>query len=288
MSIIRVQKTEKFTTISNVHINDDRLSWKATAILTYLLSKPNDWTVYIKQLAKAKKDGIKAVYSGIKELKEFGYIEHVFIRGEDGKIQHGEYIVHEEPIEIETPVNTKPKPYAQNGNTVNGNTDNGTLLNTEGKLKIDDDKPAPPAAPDPTPEPKTETSSSFSESELVSLLATLMALVPEQYQKPSIEKIIDSGLKAHTEDYIKLAILYTISHSNGGTWQKFKAYLGKCIDHGWHDGWEPDTDETSRLDLEAVKAKFKQIPDTALKQLADAGNTVAIEELKRRKQSGSD
>ena len=49
-----------------------------------------------------------------------------------------------------------------------------------------------------------------------------------------------------------------------------------------------DTDETSRLDLEAVKAKFKHIPDTTLKQLADAGNTVAIEELKRRKQSGSD
>jgi len=159
-------------------------------------------------------------------------------------------------------------------------------LHTENDVRKPVKSDTPP--PDPTPEPKKEPSSSFSKSELIFLLATLMTLVPEQHQKPSVEKVIERGLKAHTEDYVKLAILYTISHSNGGTWQKFKAYLGKCIDHGWHNGWEPDTDETSRLDLEAVKAKFKHIPDTTLKQLADAGNTVAIEELKRRKQSGSD
>jgi len=286
MSIIRVQKTEKFTVISNVHINDDRLSWKATSILTYLLSKPNDWTVYVNQLAKAKKDGIKAVYSGIKELKAFGYIEHKFIHGEDGKIQHGEYIVHEEPIAVETPVNREPLPYTQKGDAVKGNADNGTLLKTNNKLKTDDDKtgPSPKVSPKVGPPPKQETgkdpSSSFSEFELISILAGLINLIPKQHQKPTVSETINKALIIHTEDYIRLAILYTITHSNGNTTQKFKAYLGKCIDLGWADGWEPD--QGGQVDKEAIRKRFQKMPDNNLKAFAETGNVWAIEELERR------
>ena len=287
MSIIRVQKNSNYSVISNVHINDERLSWKATAILTYLLSKPNDWTVYVKQLAGAKKDGIKAVYSGVKELKEYGYIEHRFIHGEDGKIQHGEYIVHEEPMIVETPVNPESEPYTQKGDTVKRDAVNGTLLNTEVKINTDDDKQPAPESANPGPQeqdPPKPSPSSLSGSQLIAVIASLMALIPERHQKRVVERTIGNGLKTHVEDYVRLAVLYSIANSNGGTVQKFKAFLGKCIDNHWHDGWEPDTDETSRLDLEAVKAKFKQIPDTTLKQLADVGNQLAIEELKRRKE----
>ena len=153
-----------------------------------------------------------------------------------------------------------------------------SLTDNDNVQPVKSDTPDPgPVEPDP-PEP----SSSFSKTQLITVLAELMSLVPEAFRNPSLEKTIEKGLKAHTEDYIKLAILYTIAKSNGETMQKFKAFLGKCIDNHWHDGWEPDTDETSRLDLEAVKAKFKQIPDTTLKQLAGVGNQLAIEELKRR------
>lgn len=276
MSIIRVQRKEKWTTVSNVHINDSRLSWKATAILTYLLSKPNDWTVYVKQLATAKKDGIKSVYSGIRELKELGYIEHIFIRDEDGKMKHGEYVVYEEPREIETPVNTYSEPYAQNGNTVNGNADNGTLLNTDyikdGFKENTDDVPAPPP-PDPKPiqkETPPKPSSSFSENDFIKTVATLMSLVPEKYQKPSVEKVIKKSLKEHTETYIRFAILYTISHSNGGTWQKFKAYLGKSIDNHYHDGWGPENLEGTQADIEAAK-KQQEEADRETRKLEEAG-----------------
>lgn len=281
MSIIRVQKNENYSIISNGHINDDRLSWKATAILTYLLSKPNDWTVYVKQLAKAKKDGIKAVYSGIKELKEFGYIEHKFIHGEDGKIQHGEYIVHEEPIDVETLFNREPEPYTQKGDTVKGNAENGTLLSTNSKINTDDDKQAPPN-PAPVISSKINQvipSSSFSKSKLVPLLATLLTLVPEQHQQQSVKKILQKGLSAHTEEYIRLAILYTAAHSNGDTTQKFKAYLGKCIDLGWADGWEPE----KQSDQTAIKNEFRKMTDDVLTMLAGAGNQFATDELARRK-----
>ena len=289
MSIIRVQRPEKYTTVSNVHINDDRLSWKATALLTYLLSKPNDWTVYIKQLAKAKKDGIKAVYSGIKELKECGYIEHVFIRGEDGKMHHGEYIVHEEPIAIGKPVNTDPEPYTQKGDTVNGNTDNGTLLNTEVKLNTDDDKTEPPP-PEPKDSPKvdpSEPSPSFSENDLIQVLASLMTLVPEALRKPSVEHVIKSALEVNTPDYIRAAIAYTIANSTGGTLPKFKAYLGRAIDLAWAVGWEPETDQATGPDLDAVREQFMKMTDQNLRFMASAGNRFAIAEIERRAGAGN-
>lgn len=158
-------------------------------------------------------------------------------------------------------------------------------INTKITSQNDDNVPAPPPESPPKVSPKVaiepqggESSSSFSENDLVSILATLMPLVPEQHQKPSVEKTIEKGLITHTEEYIRLAILYTIANSNGGTWQKFKAYLGKCIDNDWHNGWEPEAtpgDQGPSID-------FGKIPDSSLKQLADTGNQQAIAERERR------
>lgn len=139
-----------------------------------------------------------------------------------------------------------------------------------------------PASLPPEPvaqEPKKNSSSSFSKSELITVLATLMALIPEQHRKPSVEKTIEKGLCAHTEDYIRLAILYAISKSNGNTTTKLKAYLGKTIEKNWHDGWQPE----KQMNQAAIQKEFEQIPDKALKMLADAGNQFAIDEMVRRK-----
>lgn len=279
MSIIRVQKNSNYSVISNVHINDGRLSWKATSILTYLLSKPNDWTVYVNQLAKAKKDGIKAVYSGIRELKEFGYIEHKFVHGEDGKIIHGEYVVREEPMAVETTVKPESLPYTQKGDTVKSNADNGTLLKTNNKINTDDDKTGPPPPTVTEPKEKEESpSSSFSEIQLLSIIATLMAFVPEQHRKPAVKKTVEKALKFHSEDYVMSAIAYSVANSNGGTTQKFRAYLGKTIEHGWADGWEPD----KAPDQSAIKKEFSYMPDAVLRMLSSAGNQFAMAELKTR------
>lgn len=153
-------------------------------------------------------------------------------------------------------------------------------INTETTSK-DYDNIQVPAPPDPKPMQKQEkkSSSSFSESQLITILAELMALIPEQHQKPSVKATITKALNAHSEDYVRLAILYTIAYSNGETWQKFKSYLGKCIENHWHDGWEPDIEKVVN---ESIRQGFMAMPDKALKQLSDAGNIVAIEEMKRR------
>lgn len=124
---------------------------------------------------------------------------------------------------------------------------------------------------------------SFSENDFIKTIAELMALVPEQYAKPSVEKAIEKGLKAHTGEYIRLAILYTISHSNGGTLQKFKAFLGKCIDNGWADGWDPDV---YPVDDEKKKQAFlesrRHMPNDILKADAENGCEFSVQVLIER------
>jgi len=71
-------------------------------------------------------------------------------------------------------------------------------------------------------------------------------------------------------------------YSNGGSWQKLKAYLGKCIDNGWADGREPDLDQGSQVDIAAVKEQFRRMKTENLKFWADAGNQFTVAELKRR------
>ena len=154
-------------------------------------------------------------------------------------------------------------------------------IDTENTSINYDNVPAPPPTVTEPKENEERPSSSFSEIQLLSIIATLMGLVPEQHRKPSIEKAIERGLKANGEDYIRAAIFYTVYNSNGGTTQKFRAYLGKCIENHWHAGWAPD----KAPDQSAIKKEFASMPDEVLRMLADAGNQIAADELRKRADS---
>jgi len=93
------RKINNFVMLDKTFINDDRLSWKAKGMLTYLFSKPDDWHVRPKDLAKKAKDGLDAVYSGLKELIQTGYIVREQIR-EKGKIVEWIYNVYETPVGV--------------------------------------------------------------------------------------------------------------------------------------------------------------------------------------------
>ena len=109
-----------------------------------------------------------------------------------------------------------------------------------------------------------------------------MAFVPEQHRKPAVKNTVKKALKFHSEDYIRAAIAYTVANSNGNTVQKFKANLGKCIDNGWAEGWEPN--QGNQIDKEATRERFRRMSDKDLKFLAGdgTGNLWAVEELKHR------
>jgi predicted transcriptional regulator len=146
MSTIRRQnRTRNFTTVDNTGINDTRLSWKAKGLLVYLLSKPDDWQVYVSQLKTASKDGRDSTANGLEELVKFGYVKKEEKRAENGQFGY-DYEVYEQPIKVEKGNTDTDKPLrkTRNGKTVTENTE---LLNTERpsteKLKTDRENTLP-------------------------------------------------------------------------------------------------------------------------------------------------
>lgn len=67
-------KKDNFTIIDNNLILDNSISWKAKSILIYMLSRPKGWIYNAAEISKHSKDGINAVYSGLKELVKAKYV----------------------------------------------------------------------------------------------------------------------------------------------------------------------------------------------------------------------
>lgn len=97
--IIRIQKKRNnFVMLDKGFLEDNRLSYKAKGILAYLLSKPDNWKVIIKDLINHSSDGKKAIYSGLRELKQHGYYRKMPIRNEKGqRIIYWESVIFECP-----------------------------------------------------------------------------------------------------------------------------------------------------------------------------------------------
>lgn len=121
MKKIVVKKKTDYTVISNVFLRDENLSLKSKGLLAYVMSLPNDWVLYVSELANHHKDGISAIYSSFKELIELGYVRRKRERI-DGKLAGVEYIISETPILLNQDLETL--------NLENLNQENQTLLNT--------------------------------------------------------------------------------------------------------------------------------------------------------------
>ena len=106
MGVYRNKKEDNFTVLDNNTLQDDNLSWKARGILVYLLSLPTDWEVKTGEIKRHASDGITSLRSGIKELKEAGYIVYRKYKNDEGKFVH-EYEVYETP-QSENPDLEKP------------------------------------------------------------------------------------------------------------------------------------------------------------------------------------
>lgn len=72
-----VEEIKGSTEISNEIIDDGDISFNATGILAYLLSKPDGWVFSIDRIAEAKGDVRSSIQAGIDELEEKGYLLRV-------------------------------------------------------------------------------------------------------------------------------------------------------------------------------------------------------------------
>lgn len=142
-NIIRVEKNHDYTIINNTSLYDERLSWKAKAIHVFMLSKPDDWTFYNEEMVKWAKDGLDSFSSGLKELKQFGYVKKEKRRGKNGKFEWVT-VVYEVPQKnvkpssekpcMEEPCTEKPsmeKPHMDNPSMEKPFVENPELLSTD-------------------------------------------------------------------------------------------------------------------------------------------------------------
>ena len=89
-------KKKPFVQIDKKTVEDKNLSWKARGLLIFLLSRPDNWKIYLKQLEKeSKKDGRDSLRSGLKELEERGYLVKEQLKDKKGRFQGYRYLVFE-------------------------------------------------------------------------------------------------------------------------------------------------------------------------------------------------
>ena len=109
----RVDQETDYTIVSNHILRDNTLSWRARGLFIYILSKPETWKVYTKDLINQATEGKYAMYKAMKELVEAGYIERSQIV-EDGKFGNLIYKVYQIPC--------SKKPYPKKQHTENQST----------------------------------------------------------------------------------------------------------------------------------------------------------------------
>lgn len=88
---------DNFTSVANEAVRDSSLSFKARGILVYLMSHSDGWQINVSYLAKSGNCGRDAVLSGLKELREAGYLEMTKVRNERGQLSNWEYSVSDYP-----------------------------------------------------------------------------------------------------------------------------------------------------------------------------------------------
>jgi hypothetical protein len=97
-NIIRVEhnKDNPYVIMNKGFFEDRNLSGKAKGILGYLLTKPDNWKVFISDLMNHFKDGETSIRAGLNELKKFNYMQR-YPAYENKKISYWETVVYESP-----------------------------------------------------------------------------------------------------------------------------------------------------------------------------------------------
>lgn len=96
MTTLRTKKNKNYSVLSNVALNDERLSFRARGIFAYLMSKPDNWRVRSDVLAKSATEGRDAIRTALNELEQYGYLQRE--TGRDAKGQwFTETVLVEEP-----------------------------------------------------------------------------------------------------------------------------------------------------------------------------------------------
>jgi hypothetical protein len=131
MTIITRKRADQYAIIPNAVASDDRLTFEERGVLVYLLAKPHDWNVSVKNLQNQGGIGRDKVYRILQKLEEVGYLKREQTKSADGRFGAYNYTVHDDAVPESLPL---PRPENQEagaplpekpvtGNPLNGESD---------------------------------------------------------------------------------------------------------------------------------------------------------------------
>ena len=121
MSVFKIEKNKNYTVMSNYHLQDKNLTYKAKGLLSFMLSLPEDWDYSMAGLVKISKENIKSIRTGLQEIEDNKYLVRTRNQKENGQFYY-DYSIYEIPFDID--------PYYQKGYAVKGQTEKGIQINT--------------------------------------------------------------------------------------------------------------------------------------------------------------
>lgn len=96
MAKFTIEKNKNYTIMSNYHLQDKNLSYKAKGLLSFMLSLPEDWDYSINGLVAISKEGVKAIKNILQELQKYGYLVIKKKQNEIGQFEY-DYLIYEYP-----------------------------------------------------------------------------------------------------------------------------------------------------------------------------------------------
>lgn len=258
MAIIKTKiKTKNYIQIEKTGIEDPRLSWAATGLLTYLIGRPENWNIIIEHLKTIKTDGRDATRNALNVLREFNYCHYFEIR-EKGKIVETIYLIFENPIlsteaikEIEVFKGqdifykeykknniTYPKtenPFTGKSIMEKSFTEKTTLLIKDNIKKINKNN-------------KTTTRIENNQNSKYDFLSTNKYPLLNEITKKNIEK----NIEVLTEEEFKKIYDLSIKYINNGKGKNFNAILYQGLKKEWNFNIEIE----NCIELEENKKKW--------------------------------
>lgn len=126
MPVFRVEKNKDYTSMSNYHLKDERLTLKAKGLLSLMLSLPEEWDYSVRGLEKICLESKNTINSILNEIERYGYLKRKRIY-ENGKITNWEYLIFEKS---QTEYNLHPKNEDIENQDIE-NWDNNKILNNK-------------------------------------------------------------------------------------------------------------------------------------------------------------
>jgi hypothetical protein len=119
--IRRAPREQGFTVLQNDTLEDDRLSWEALGLLSFLLSKPDDWTVSKQHLISCRDAGDHKIKRILGELQDAGYLTRQRTQDDEGKFVW-QSVVYDTPQRDNEPIPRK---------SIDGSSTDGSSIDGE-------------------------------------------------------------------------------------------------------------------------------------------------------------